>query len=235
MTKYNVTISNNRKKVTVAPQQKYQIGVNYEIPSKSIQYNNIILDDISSGFNGAEKTFSLYDDGDVYSPLNDQQLIVGKNNLFLEPTEDYTVSGSSISFTEAPSVVDDIFIIALVTTADLTRTINFVVDSGNQKLTTGEKGMLTLDVSGVIESWKILTDNPAGRLQVDIQKSDYNSYPNFTTITGNNYATVTDSDKGFDETLTGWNKNLVAGDILKFIVNYQVNVDRFLISFKVKL
>lgn len=235
MTKYNVTVSNNRKRVTVSPQPKYGIDVNYEIPTKAIQYNNIILDDISSGFDGIQKTFALYDDGDLYYPINDQQVLVGKNNYFLEPLKDYTTSGSNITFTDAPVVGDEIFLIALVTTADLTRTINFIVDSGNQRMTPGEKGLLTLDVSGVIESWKILSDNPAGRLQLDIQKSTYNTYPNFSSIVGGNYPTINGSEKGFDENLTGWDKNLTAGDILKFIVRYTVDVDRFLISFKVKL
>lgn len=234
MTQYDVTISQNRKRVTLSAPTKYGVGVDYQIPSKSLQYNNIILDDISGGFNGIGKTFSLYDDGTPYTPINDQQLLVGKNNYFLEPSEDFVVSGSSIIFSEAPLPTDDIFIIALVTTADLTRTVNFIVDSGNVQMTPGDKGLLTIDVSGIIDSWKILSDDP-GILQVDIKKSDYSTYPNFTSICGGNYPTINNTDKGFDDVLTGWDTAIRAGDILQFAVNYSVDITRFLISFKLKL
>jgi hypothetical protein len=234
MTKYDVTISHNRKRVTVSTPPKYGVDVNFEVPSKSIQYNNIILDDISSGFNGIGRTFSLYDDGTPYTPINDQQLLVGKNNYFLEPSEDFVVSGSSIIFTNPPLVTDDIFVIALVTTADLTRTVNFIVDSGNQNMTPGEKGLLTVDVNGIIDSWKIFAETP-GNLQLDIQKSNYSSYPTFTSIVSGNYPTISNTNKGFDDTLTGWNTTILSGDIIKFVVNYSVDITQFLISFKLKL
>ena len=154
MTGYNVTVSQNRKRVTLGAPTKYDLGVNYQIPAKAIQYTNILLS-TAPGYNGIGKTFTLYDGANTYAPLNDQQILVGKNNLFLEPTEDYVVSGTSVIFTVAPQAADDIFIIALVTTADLTRTINFIVDSGNVDMTSGTKGNLTIDVSGIIESWQI--------------------------------------------------------------------------------
>jgi len=234
MTKYDVTISQNRKRVTVSTPSKYGVDVNFEVPSKSIQYNNIILDDISSGFNGIGRTFSLYDDGTSYTPINDQQLLVGKNNYFLEPSEDFVVSGSNIIFATPPLNTDDIFVIALVTTADLTRTVNFIVDSGNQNMTPGEKGLLTVDVNGIIDSWKIFAETP-GNLQLDIQKSNYSSYPTFTSIVSGNYPTISNTTKGFDDTLTGWNTTILSGDIIKFVVNYSVDITQFLISFKLKL
>jgi hypothetical protein len=234
MTKYDVTISHNRKRVSVSTPSKYGVDVNFEVPVKSIQYNNIILDDISSGFNGIGRTFSLYEDGTPYTPLNDQQLLVGKNNYFLEPAEDFVVSGSNIIFTDPPLVSDDIFVIALVTTADLTRTVNFIVDSGNQNMTPGEKGLLTVDVNGIIDSWKIFAET-SGSLQLDIQKSNYSDYPTFTSIVSGNYPTITNTDKGFDEVLTGWDTTILSGDILKFVVNYSVDIKQFLISFKLKL
>jgi hypothetical protein len=234
MTQYNVTVSSNKKRVTLSPPTKYGVGVNYEIPTKSLQYNNIILDDISSGFNGIGRTFSLRDDGEAYTPINDQQLLVGKNNYFLEPSEDFVVSGSNIIFSDPPLETDDIFIIALVTTADLTRTINFIVDSGNVNMTAGDKGELTIDVSGVIDSWKIFADTP-GDMQINIKKSDYSTYPTFTSICGGNFPTLVSSDKAYDETMTGWDTAIRAGDILRYEVVYASNITRFLISFKVKL
>jgi hypothetical protein len=234
MTHYDVTISQNRKKVTVSAPTKYGLGVNFEVPTKSLQYNNIILDDISSQFDATLRTFSLFDDGVSYFPINDQQLLVGKNNLFLEPSQDFVVSGSSIIFTDPPLPSDDIFIIALVTTADLTRTINFIVDSGNQPMAPGEKGLLTIDVNGIIDSWKIFSEN-SGSIQLDILKSDYLNYPSFTSIVSNNYPTIANTNKGFDDELVGWDTAIRSGDILKFVVNYSVDITRFLVSFKLKL
>ena len=38
--------------VSVDQSPEYDVGVNYEIPSKSIQNNNLILDNLNSQFNG---------------------------------------------------------------------------------------------------------------------------------------------------------------------------------------
>lgn len=214
---------------------KYKLGVNYEIPSKSIQYNNIILDNITNSFNGIGKTFSLTDGGTAYYPINSQQLIVGKNNLILEPEEDYFISQNNIIFSAAPNPGDDVFIIALVTTADLTRTINLIVDSGSFDMLPGDKGRLTLDVSGQIESWKILADQ-VGNLSLDIKKTTYASYPTSTSIVNFDYPNLINNNKNFDDDLSNWSTtNLVAGDILTFEVRSSINIRRFLISLKLKL
>jgi hypothetical protein len=231
---YNVRVTTNTKKVSLSPSNKYTLGVNYEIPSKSQQYDNIILDDISGLFDGSTQTFPLTDDGDSYFPLNDQQLIVSFNDVILEPSVDYTIAGSSIIFTNPPQVGDEVWINALVTTADLTRTINFIVDSGSLPMEPGNKGSLTLDVSGTIESVTLLSDH-TGRLEVDIKKSNYLVYPNFSSIVGGNRPLIFDSNKQFDDVLNNWDNTLQAGDILQFEVIYSINITRFLIALKLKL
>jgi hypothetical protein len=156
MTDFNVTIEDNFYDVrTDEGLIRYNLGVNYEIPTKSNQYTNLILDNISASFNGSSKVFGLFSNGDSYYPINSQQLIVVKDNLVMEPGVDYVVSQNNITFTVAPNSGNEVFIIALVTSADLTRTINFIVDSGSFDMTPGDKGRLTLDVSGQIESWRI--------------------------------------------------------------------------------
>lgn len=220
--------------VTLNEPGPYRIGVDYEIPTKSIQYGNIILDNINSQFTGVAHTFGLTSTGNPYVPINDQQLIVVKNNLVMEPIEDYTTSTNNIIFTVAPSSGDDVFIIALATTADLTRTINYVVDSGSIDMLSGNKGSVTLDVSGVLESLVILSDQQ-GSLTLDIKKSNYSTFPVFTSIVGGVYPQMTDSRKIRDDDLTGWSKNITAGDILSFDVIAVNNINRFLISLKLKL
>ncbi len=220
--------------VTLNEPGPYRIGVDYEIPTKSIQYGNIILDNINSQFTGVAHTFGLTASGSSYVPINDQQLIVVKNNLVMEPIEDYTTSTNNIIFTVAPNFNDDVFIIALATTADLTRTINYIVDSGSFSMLPGNKGSVTLDVSGVIESLTIFSDQQ-GDLTLDIQKSNYTNFPNFSSIVGGVYPQMTNSRKIKDDTLSGWDSSIVAGDILTFDVIAVNNINRFLISLKLKL
>jgi len=220
--------------VTLNEPGPYRIGVDYEIPTKSIQYGNIILDNINSQFTGVAHTFGLTASGDPYVPINDQQLIVVKNNLVMEPIEDFTTSTNNIIFTVAPVSGDDVFIIALATTADLTRTINYVVDSGSISMLSGNKGSVTIDVSGVLESLVILSDQQ-GDLTLDIKKSNYSTFPTFTSIVGGVYVQMVNSRKVRDDNLNNWNKTLVAGDILTFDVIAVNNINRFLISIKLSL
>jgi hypothetical protein len=220
--------------VTLNEPGPYRIGVDYEIPTKSIQYGNIILDNINSQFTGVAHTFGLNASGNSYVPINDQQLIVVKNNLVMEPIEDYTTSTNNIIFTVAPNLGDDVFIIALATTADLTRTINYVIDSGSIAMLAGNKGSVTLDVSGVIESLVILADQQ-GDLTLDIKKSNYINFPTFTSIVGGVYPQMTNSRKIRDDNLNNWDTTIVAGDILTFDVIAVNNMNRFLISLKLKL
>lgn len=220
--------------VTLNEPGPYRIGVDYEIPTKSIQYGNIILDNINSQFTGVAHTFGLNVSGSSYVPINDQQLIVVKNNLVMEPIEDYTTSTNNIIFTVAPNPGDDVFIIALSTTADLTRTINYVIDSGSIAMLSGNKGSVTLDVSGVIESLVILADQQ-GDLTLDIKKSNYSTFPTFTSIVGGVYPQMTNSRKVRDDDLAAWDTTLVAGDILTFDVIAVNNINRFLVSLKLKL
>lgn len=220
--------------VTLNEPGPYRIGVDYEIPTKSIQYGNIILDNINSQFTGVGQTFGLTSSGNTYVPINSQQLIVVKNNLVLEPDEDFVTSTNNIIFTVAPNPGDDVFIIALATTADLTRTVNYIVDSGSIAMVAGNKGSITLDVSGILENIVILSDQQ-GDLILDIKKSNYSTFPTFSSIVGGTYVQMTDARKVRDDTLSGWSTTIVAGDILTFDVIAVNNINRFLISLKLKL
>lgn len=212
----------------------YRVGVDYEIPTKSIQYGNIVIDDISGLFDGSAVDFPLNDNGNAYAPINDQQLIVVKNGGVLNPSTDFTISGASIIFSQPPLVTDDVFIIALATTADLTRTINYVIDSGSADMISGNKGKVTLDVSGVVDSVTVLSDQ-IGNVAFEISKSNYTNYPTFTSITGGNRIILSGVDKYFDDVLNNWDKTIVAGDILTFDVFGVSGIRRFLISLKLKL
>ena len=219
--------------VTLNEPGSYNVGVDYEIPSKSIQYGNIIIGKTPAQ-DGSETTFSLTDQGAPYSPNNNQQLIVTKNGLFLDPSNDYNISGDKIVFTTAPTSTDDIVIIALAAAADLTRTVNYVIDSGSLPMQTGDKGKLTIDVTGVIENIRVLSDQ-TGDIVFEIEKTTFANYPNFSTMTGGNKVQLTNTDKYFDDVLNNWTSTIVAGDILRFNVISVNNIRRILISLKLKL
>ena len=219
--------------VTLNEPGRYNVGVDYEIPSKSIQYGNIIIGK-SPAQDGTETTFSLTDQGAPYSPNNNQQLIVTKNGLFLDPANDYNISGDKVVFTTPPAISDDIVMIALAAAADLTRTVNYVIDSGSLPMQTGDKGKLTIDVTGVIENIRVLADQ-TGDIVLDIGKASFADYPNFNSITAGQRVQLTNTNKYFDDVLNNWTTTITAGDILRFDVISVNQIRRLLISLKLKL
>ena len=219
--------------VTLNDPGNYSVGVDYEIPSKSIQYGNIVLGKTPAQ-DGTEVTFSLNDQGAPYTPNNNQQLIVTKNGLFLDPANDYNISGDKIVFTTAPSPSDDVVVIALAAAADLTRTVNYVIDSGSLPMQVGDKGKLVVDVTGVIENVRVLCDQ-TGDIVFDISKCTFANYPAFNSITAAQRVQLQNTNKHFDDVLNNWDTTIVAGDILNFSVISVSNIRRLLISLKLKL
>ena len=225
MTDYNVIIENN-------PQ--FNVGVSYEIPSKSTQYQNEIIEDFSAQFNGIKKTFNLIVNGQPYYPVNEQQLIVSINNVILEPIVNYTIVDNIITFITAPTAGQNFFAVALVTTADLTRTINYVVDGNPNVIGTGVKGQVTIDVTGIIESWTLVSD-VVGNLVINVKKTTYANYPSFNSIAGTEKPTLSSQSKNKDDGLSTWNTLLNAGDILRFEVESCDAIKQFMIAIKLKL
>lgn len=232
----NYEINTTNFTVTQGANDPYSIGLNYEAPVKGVQYQNLILDDLASQFDGAQTVFNLSTSGTSYQPLNDQQLIISVDSTILQPGVGYTVSGNQIVFATPPASTSvPFFGIALANTADLTRTINYVVDNGSRPMTTGNKGYLSIDVTGVIESWILISDAD-GTLEVDLRKSTFDDYPNVVSICGGNTPQFAATNKNSDDTLTGWTTTLNAGDIIQFeVINTTVSISNFAIALKVKL
>lgn len=235
MTRYNVRVNTPEyNRVKINAKKPYGVDVNYQIPSKAVQYTNEILDSIESQFNGTKTTFDLFLNGAPFVPFNDQQLIVSLNNVVLEPSVAYGLSGNQLTFATPPTAGSQCFIIALITTADLTRTINYAVDNGSWTMNPGIKGNLVVDVTGVIESWTLLSDVP-GNLELDIKKSNYANYPNFTSIVGTEKPSLFNTIKNTQDNFTTWDREFTAGDIIQIHVNQVSTIRRFLISLKVRL
>jgi hypothetical protein len=221
--------------VRLTSQDRFSVDVNYEIPLKQVQYNNLIIDDISSQFNGSLKEFTLYVNGEEYFPINEQQLLISIGDVLLEPVVDYQISGSEISFTIPPSTGSNFSGIALVTTADLTRTIVFIIDNGSQEIQPGNKGYLYLDVSGEIVSWTVLSQD-VGNIAIDIRKTNYEDFPTgFTSIVGSEFPILINQNKNKDENLTTWNKDLSVNDVLDFTVLSCSGIKRCTVTLKLKI
>ena len=232
---YDVTVTSPSLTVNVDDSGAFSAAVNYEAPRKSIQHTNLILDDFSAGFDGVTKIFPLTVNGVAYSPSNEQQLIIQVNGVVLRPTIDYTISGSTISFVVAPTSGQIFSGVALQTIADITRTVVFHIDNGSNDITTGSKGVLTLDVAGTIEEWRVLSDQ-TGVIAVDIEKSTFTDYPNnFSSIVGSEYPVLINQNKRKDEDLTTWTKNLALGDVLKFVVLSCTGIQKCSVFLKLKL
>ena len=61
-----------------------------------------ILDDISSGFNTVDTAFTLQFNGTTYTPDFPNAIIVSLGGVVQVPTDAYSISGSTITFTAAP-------------------------------------------------------------------------------------------------------------------------------------
>tara|TARA_Y100001970_G_scaffold208291_1_gene253806 strand:+ start:2479 stop:3204 length:726 start_codon:yes stop_codon:yes gene_type:complete len=241
MPKYNVSVKSSNYQVLSEPQKKFNVGVNYEIPSKYLQYGNEILNTSGWSFDGTTTGFPLIDSSnDPYTPINDQQLIVTINGLVQVPGIDYTTSGTDLVFTDPPGATDSVYVVGLSTTADLTRTINFVVDAGSAPMSSGIKGDMTLDVTGKVISWTLIADQD-GQVQFDIKKSDYANFPNFSSICGNERPQLGDITSGVEgrinrnTTISSWSPTLNSGDILQFEIVYALNIQRCVVSLKLAL
>lgn len=234
MPTYNVSVQNSNYNVLSEPQKNYAIGVTYDIPAKYLQNNNIVLDDVTGQFNGVQTAFNLTNNNEAYTPTDSSQLIVSVNGAIQHPGVDYSVSGSQIILTQAPQIGDKMFIVALATTADLTRTINFVHSSGSFNMNLGEKGEVTLDVTGLLESW-VVTGDTAGVLVLNVEKCTLNDYPNFQSICGTDKPTILNSVKGSNDNLTAWTKEIIAGDIIRVSVDQVSNIRRFMLGMKLLL
>jgi hypothetical protein len=236
MADFNITIDDNYYDVrTDEGLTRYNLGVNYEIPTKSNQYSNLILDNISASFNSITQLFPLTINGEAYFPINEQQLIISVNDIVLNPGVDYQVSGSNIFFTTPPTTGHQFFGIALATTADLTRTINVVIDNGSLDIATGSKGYLNIDVTGTIESWMLVSEDP-GSIAIDIFKTTYANFPNgFTSIVGSEFPLIVNGRKSRDESLSTWNTKITAGDILDFRVVSCTGISKCSVFLRIKL
>ena len=149
--------------------------------------SNLLLDDIQSGFNGTQVTFPLLFMGELYTPVNEEQLVVNLGGIQQKPNEHYTVSGASITFTTPPVFGLNCFIIALY---------------GGGFGAPGGSGGVTQIIAGT----NVTIDPPAGTGAVTINASGGGGSSAFTVDASNNIWSCTTSPSfttGCDNFLVG--------------------------------
>ena len=73
------------------------------------------VDDISSGFNGSETAFTLQVSGSNVSPGTANDIIVSLGGVIQNPNNDFTIAGSTLTFTTAPASGLSFFAVVLRT------------------------------------------------------------------------------------------------------------------------
>ncbi len=76
------------------------------------------VDDISSGFNGSATAFTLQVSGSNVSPGTANDIIVSLGGVIQNPNNDYTIAGSTLTFTTAPASGLSFFAVVLGQSVD---------------------------------------------------------------------------------------------------------------------
>jgi hypothetical protein len=113
--------------------------------------------------------------------------------------------------------------------------IQFVIDGGGSTITTGVKGYVEVPFACTITAVRLLADQ-SGAIVVDIWNDTYANYPptDADSITASAPPTISSSGvKSEDTTLTGWDPNVAAGDILGFNVDSVTSHQRVTVALRV--
>jgi hypothetical protein len=102
-----------------------------------------------------------------------------------------------------------------------------VIDGGTAAITGNPEVDVTIPAAGTITSWTLLAD-VAGTAVIDIWNDTYANFPptDADSITAAALPTLAGTNKATDSTLTGWDKALAAGDVLRFHLDSSSTVKR---------
>ena len=155
-------------------------------------------------------------------------------NLYVHPNHsgDVTSTGDGATVIGAGKVTDAMM---SITEDVMLSGLEFIIDGGGSAITTGIKGDLEIPFNCTIEQVTLLADQ-TGSIVIDIWKDTYANFPPTVadTITAAAIPTITTATKSQDATLTGWNKTIVKGDILRFNVNSITTIQRVTLSLRVR-
>jgi len=162
-------------------------------------------------------------------------------------TGTYTASGTTLSRTVSESTNSDtaidlsgsavVYVTAVAEDLEAigTSAIGYAIDGGGAAITTGLLGSgLQVPFDATIESVTLLADQ-TGSIVVDIWKDTLANFPPTVgdSICASAKPTLSSARTSEDTTLTGWTKNIAAGDVLFFNVDSATDVQNVTIILKV--
>ena len=161
---------------------------------KSPQHGNFTeLTDFSGDFNGSDATHALTESisGLAVTPVVPAGLLISINGVIQEPTTDYTVSGTNITFTTAPAATDSFFGVVMGEQLDVGTPSDATVTSGKLASTffTG-----ATDIgAAIVDADLLLLDDGAGGTIRKTAASRIKTYVEASAmaVTGNVTATGT--------------------------------------------
>lgn len=171
--------------------------------------------------NNAVTTAKINNDAVTYAKIQNVSAtdrLLGRDTAAAGDIEEISVS-SGIEFTGGPGI--------RTTAAVRTRQVGITIDGAGVAITTGVKGFKSFPVAGVITGVRMLADQ-SGSAVVDIWKDTYANYPPTVadTITAAAKPTISAAIKSEDNTLTGWNVTVNAGDVFGFKVDSATTITR---------
>lgn len=113
-----------------------------------------------------------------------------------------------------------------------TSIVAFVIDGGGLEIGTGFAGSVPIPFNCEIQEVILLADQ-SGDIVINIFKDTYENYLPTTSIVASAKPTISSDIKSFDNTLVGWTKTIIAGDIIMFNVDSITTIERCTISLKI--
>jgi hypothetical protein len=111
-------------------------------------------------------------------------------------------------------------------------TLGFFIDNTPDDVSTGSKGYKQVPYDCEFTEWSVFAGE-TGSMQVDVRKSNYNTYPSFTSVVGGDYPTLSSQIKNRNTGITAWT-GLSAGDLYEFTINSNTGVKKVGVFVKVR-
>jgi hypothetical protein len=183
-------------------------------PSSSSQIKT--LDDISASFNSSTTIFPLTSSGNAITPPTSQSLIINLGGVVQDPTDDYSVSGSNIVFSTAPTNGLSFSGVSLGPAVPIG--ISTIGDVYNRQV---------YSVTGVQTSFAFPSGYTVGYLDVFRNGVRLIAGDDFTATTGNSFSLSPPAQNTDDVEAIGYKVSTIAvteGNLINLIVNQNATV-----------